>query len=64
MANRASEYVMTYDHPVNDLTVFEFLIVIPGLDTLVGSGEYMYGDGDSKSWINKDSNKGLCKHPR
>ncbi|GIN17678.1 hypothetical protein J32TS2_30340 [Shouchella clausii] len=34
VADWAAEYVMTYDHLVTDLVVFDFLTVVSGLDTL------------------------------
>ncbi|MCC5714963.1 hypothetical protein, partial [Klebsiella pneumoniae] len=57
VADWASKYVVTADHPVTDVTVFKFLTVASGLDTLLAPGEYMYDDGDIKNWINKYSNK-------
>ncbi|PAD10206.1 hypothetical protein CHH78_02505 [Shouchella clausii] len=57
VADWASKYVMTDDHPVNDLTVFRFLKTVSGLDTLLGPEEYMYDDEDIKDWINKYSDK-------
>ncbi|ALA55089.1 hypothetical protein CAY60_019660 [Shouchella clausii] len=57
VADWAAEYVMTYDHLVTDLVVFDFLTVVSGLDTLESPGEYMYDDEDIRDWINQYSEK-------
>ncbi|MCM3549389.1 hypothetical protein M4D48_12475 [Alkalihalobacillus clausii] len=57
VADWASEYVMTYDHLVTDLVVFDILTVVSGLDTLESPGEYMYDDDDIRDWIKEFSDK-------
>jgi hypothetical protein len=57
VADWASKYVMTYDHLVTDLVVFDILTVVSGLDTPESPGEYMYDDEDIRDWIKEFSDK-------